>query len=447
MTRGAHAPTGWPLESTAVSSSYFKTIKDVFSNRNILGIAITTSMITLSEMAWRPFWSLYLTNELGASIAAVGLLAMIQSSERLLFQLPGGILADRWGRRKIIVYGTALRIITPILYLWATHWTQVVWALLISGATSVYMPAFNAIIADSLPETERGAGYGAYRMITSIPRIFSPIIGGVIMDSFGYLEGVRLFLYVSLGVNILVTYVRYKVITETLIDESDAKRSSRVREKKSLKENVRETFDLPRTIWIMIAVAVLSSFGTRMVMSFTSIYAVEVIGLTNTQLGLVSTTAGLITAALALPGGMLADRYGRKPMILFSRVATPVSLFFTTLCGNFSQYYTVQGLNSLAAALGGGGGRGRAGGPAWNALVADVVPQEKRGTVQGAIGTVTGIVSAPASILGSYLWTNLGPQFPFYAASLTGMVGVIVFWIGVKEPKQVKRVDLPLDTG
>ena len=430
-----------------MSNSYFRTIKEVFSNRNILGIAITTSLITLSDMGWRPFWSLYLTNELGATIGAVGFLAMIQSSERLLFQLPGGILADRWGRRKIIVYGTALRILTPILYLWATHWTHIFWALLINGATSIYMPAFNAIIADSLPETERGAGYGAYRMITSIPRIFSPIIGGVIMDSFGYLEGVRLFLYVSLGINILVTYVRYRVITETLVEDSNAKRISRIREKKTLRENVSETFDLPRTIWIMIAVAVLSSFGTRMVMSFTSIYAVEVIGLSNTQLGLVSTTAGLITAALALPGGMLADRFGRKPMILFSRVATPISLFFTTLCGNFNQYYIVQGLNSLAAALGGGGGRGRAGGPAWNALVADIVPQEKRGTVQGAIGTVTGIVSAPASILGSYLWTNLGPQFPFYAASLAGILGVMVFWIGVKEPTQVRRVDLPLDTG
>jgi MFS family permease len=80
-------------------------------------------------------------------------------------------------------------------------------------------------------------------------------------------------------------------------------------------------------------------------------------------------------------------------------------------------------------------------------LVADIVPQQRRRTVQGAIGTVTGIVSAPASILGSYLWTNLGPQFPFYAASLSGIAGVIVFWIWVKEPTQVKSADLPLDTG
>jgi len=397
-----------PRGHDEISSSYLRVIKDVFSSKNILAIAITTSMITLSDMGWRPFWSLYLKNELGASIAAVGLLSMIQSSERLLFQLPGGILADRWGRRKIIVFGTALRIITPILYLFATHWTHVFWALLVNGATSIYMPAFNAIIADSLPETERGAGYGAYRMITSIPRIFSPIIGGIIMDSFGYLEGVRIFLFVSLVVNVVVT---------------------------------------PQTIWMMVVVAVLGSFGTRMVMDFSSIYAVEIIGLSNTQLGLVSTTAGFITAVLALPGGMLSDRFGRKPMIVMSRATMPISLFFVTLSTNFQQYFIVQGLNSFANALGGGGGRGRAGGPAWNALIADIVPRVKRGTVQGTIGTVTGIVSAPASMLGSFLWTNLGPQFPFYAASLTGLVGVLVFAVTVKEPKKAKSVELPIDRG
>ena len=425
-----------------MANSYIKTIKEVFSNRNILTIAITTSMISLSDMGWRPFWSLYLTKELGASIAAVGLLSMIQSSERLVFQLPGGILADRWGRRKIIVLGTSLRIITPILYLFARHWTHVFWALLINGATSIYMPAFNAIIADSLPETERGAGYGAYRMITSIPQIFAPIIGGIVMDSYGYLEGVRIFLFISIFMNSIVTLVRWRVITETLVTESEAKRGPRVREKKSLKENVKETFNLPRTIWVMIVVAVLGSFGTRMVMDFASLYAIDVLHLSNTQLGLVRTMGGILTTALSLPGGILSDRVGRKPMIIFSRVATPISFFLTTLCAGFSQYFVVQGLNSLANALGGGGGRGRAGGPAWNALIADLVPPEKRGTVQGAIGTVTGIVSAPASMLGSYLWTNLGPQFPYYAASLTGIVGVIVFSLWVKEPRRARSEEL-----
>ena len=198
-----------------MAKSYLSIMRDVLSSRNILSIAVTTSMITLIDMGWRPFWTPYLINELGADLAAVGLLSMIQSSERLLFQLPGGVLADRFGRRKIIVYGTAMRILTPILYLMATNWTHVIPALIISGATSIYMPAFNAIIADSLPETERGAGYGAYRMITSFPQVISPIIGGVLMDSFGYKEGVKIFLVASLVTNIIVTIVRWKVVTET----------------------------------------------------------------------------------------------------------------------------------------------------------------------------------------------------------------------------------------
>ena len=93
--------------------SYLRITRDVFTNRNILAIALTTSAYSLVEYSWRLFWNLYLMTEHNASFPALGLLTMIQSSERLLFQLPGGLLADRFGRRKIIVYGTALRILPP----------------------------------------------------------------------------------------------------------------------------------------------------------------------------------------------------------------------------------------------------------------------------------------------------------------------------------------------
>jgi len=100
---------------------------------------------------------------------------------------------------------------------------------------------------------------------------------------------------------------------------------------------------------------------------FTSIYAVETIGLSNTQIGIVSTVGGLRTTILAFPGGMLSDRFGRKPMIVISRTVMPVSLLGMALSQNFQHYFTVQSFSALANALGGGGGggRGRAGGPAW----------------------------------------------------------------------------------
>jgi MFS family permease len=424
--------------------SYLQTLKIVFSNKNITTIAITTSMITLCDMCWRPFWPLYLKNALGASVWSISVLSMLSQSERLIFQLPGGLLADRFGRRKIIVYGTALRIFTPMLYLWATDWITVIPALLLNGVTSIYMPAFNAIIADSLPEDERGAGYGAYRMITSMPRIFSPVVGGYLLDRMGLEEGFRLFMYFSIVVNAIVTYARHKIITETLFDEEEMKKKAKKRV--PLKEMVVDTMTLGRNVWVMVLVAVISAFGARMVFDLVAIYAQDIIGLSYTQLGMVSTIGGVITSALALPGGMLSDRVGRKPIISISRFLTPISMFGITLAGNFNQYIIAQATNSLSEALGGGGRMGNAGGPAWQALVADLVPKEKRATVMGTIGTITGVVAAPASLAGSWLWNNLGPVWPFRASAITGLVAVGIFMIGVKEPKRDKDEQMTAQT-
>ncbi|MDP6457714.1 MAG: MFS transporter [Candidatus Bathyarchaeota archaeon] len=419
------------------SKSYFRITKDVFSNRNILTIALTTSAFTLMEQGWRPFWNLYLKTELNASIPALGLLAMIQSSERLLFQLPGGLLADRFGRRKIIVYGTALRIIPPLIFILAADWRHIIPGLLINGAASIYMPAYNAIIADSLPKMQRGAGFGAFRMIISIPRIVSPIIGGVVMDALGYRKGVRVFLFLTVIVSIIVTVVRSRVITETLVDD---KPKITKEEKRGMRAPLAEKFNLPRSMWIMVVVAVMGSFGVRMVREFLPIYAVEVVGITNTQLGLVQTTVGLITAAMALPGGMFADRYGRKPLILASRIITPLTMGAITLTYNFPTYYLARSLSSVGDALG-GGANNFAGGPAWDALVTDLVEKSKRGTVMGTIGTVTGIFGAPSSIVGAWLWQTYSPNLPFQLSMVFGLIGAGIFALGVKEPKRKKTLD------
>jgi MFS family permease len=417
-----------------MANSYWRVVRDVFSNKNVLAIALTTSVFSLVDMGWRPFWTLYLKNELGASITAVGLLSTIASSERLLFQLPGGLLADRYGRRRIIVYGTALRLLPPVIYLMAGHWTHVIPALLISGAASIYMPAFNAIIADSLPETERGAGYGAYRTITSVPQIFSPVIGGIVMDSLGYREGVKIFLIISFFATIIVTYVRWRVLTETLDQDGKQEIQLETKTKKSLWERVNETFDLPRSVWVMVVVAILGSFGLRLVWEFMSIYAVEIVGLTNTQLGMVQTTGGVVSTVLAMPGGMLSDRLGRKPLILTSRLISPLTTYAITLATNFPQYYLISIVSAIGNSLGGGGMW--AGGPAWQALIADLVPREKRGTVMGTIGTVTGLVGTPSSLVGGYLWQLYSPQTPFYLSLVLGLIGTAVFAFGVKEPRK-----------
>jgi MFS family permease len=413
-----------------VSKNFVQVAKDVFSNRNILVIAITTSLISVTDMGWRPFWGLYLKEELGADMVAVGLLSTIASSERLLFQLPGGIMADKFGRRRIIVLGTALRLLLPILYLLARYWTHVIPALLISGAASIYMPAFNAIIADSMPENQRGAGFGAYRTITSLPQVFSPVIGGYLMDLFGYMMGFRIFMIISFLTTIGVTYARWKVLRETLdIDEEPS-----VKEIKTLGQTLRDSVSIPKNVYAMVAVSIFGAIGMRIVWDFMNIYAHEIVGLTNTEIGVLQTVSGIISVLLAMPGGMLSDRFGRKPMILISRIISPISIILITVVTNFPQYFMVNVLSSIGNSLGGGGMY--VGGAAWNALVADLVPREKRGTVMGAMGTLSGAIATPASYVGGYLWNQYAPQVPFYISFIAGVIGSIIFFFGVKEPEK-----------
>ena len=78
------------------------------------------------------------------------------------------------------------------------------------------------------------------------------------------------------------------------------------------------------------------------------------------------------------------------------------------------------------------------GGPAWQALIADLVPKEKRATVMGTLGTITGVIATPAALAGSWLWNQLGPVWPFRVSALTGLISVVIFIAGVREPLEKK---------
>lgn len=155
--------------------------------------------------------------------------------------------------------------------------------------------------------------------------------------------------------------------------------------------------------------------------------------LSPSQLGLINTAVGATSTILALPGGMLSDRYGRKNNIMLGRTVSPISQGLVTLTTGFNGYFAVRIFNAAGIAIGGSGME--AGGPSWNALIADIVPPGKRATVLGTIGTLTAVVAAPGSVLGGWLWDNLAPQAPFQLSMVTGLVSATLFWLKVEESR------------
>jgi MFS family permease len=413
------------------------TFRTVFSNKNILAIGTTNMLYQVFNSLWDLWWSLYLITPiedggLGTPATIVGILATIQNTSQILFQLPGGVIADKIGRKKVIIFGSAVRTIAPFIMYLARSWQMVVPGMILMAIASLYSPAFNALISESIPRENRGAGFGAYRMFTSVPQIFMPIIGGYYFDMLGLGKAVRYGLLMFTVVMAIITITRQLVIKETLINEDAGKQSMNPFNKEIINTFKRQ----PRTIYAMLAVAVIGGIAMRTTWTFLTPYAINHIGLTNTQYGALQSLAMFISVPLYMISGALADRYGRFPFILLARGLGPFDSLSLYLFKDYNQLLWAYGVIGFAGGLGGGRlrGGGYMGGPAWQALVSDIVPSKDRGKVMGFMGTISGVLGLPFPALGGWLYDR-NPDLLLLGGSILEMLSIPIILFYIRDPE------------
>jgi len=412
--------------------SFLSTLRQVLSNRNMVALIVSDIVFMIGGNIWWTFQPLYIL-ELGASKEILGMLFMFQSVTTLVFQIPGGVLADRLGRKKIILWGAIIRCIPNLIYLVANHWTFFILGMLINAVSSMDMPAWNALVVESLPLESRGAGYSLYRTLISLSGIFMMPFGGILMDTMGVVSGTRLCLIINEVMMIIYTGIIWRFIIEVRGEGKTGK--TETYEKNDNLAIIQKLRTLPRGIWILILVGGLSSFAMRLSSSFTVVYATQVIGLTKTEWGITATFVSLISTTLTTPLGFLGDRIGRKPCILASQSLSLVSTFLFINLYDFSGILLSRALEGVASGFG-GLVMGEMGGPTWQALIADFVPSEKRGSTMGLIGTITGALGGPSPWAGGYFYENFSPVFPFQMNIALRMVAVVIFFLLLKEPKE-----------
>lgn len=403
-------------------SSFFNSLKTIYSNRNIKVLTVSHLFSAFSFRLWMPYWSLYALG-LGANKEMLGLLSMVQACALLLLQLPGGILADRLGRKRLIVFSAIFDILTPFLYLMANSWAFLALGAISQAISWSCMPAMNAMIIESLPEDQIGSGLGVFKLLTWLPRMVMEFLGGVLLDRMGLLPGFKGMLTWTTMVSIFILVIRVRGLNETLVKNPKVKTESR----RSIFSN------LPRSIIALILVGGISSFAHRMTMPFLVVYAVEVVGLSKTQWGFISMVTGILTVVLGTWGGVLTDRIGRKPCLLFSRIVEPLSKLGFVIAKGFAQIFSVQAFYSIGAAVGGSlimKGL-MMGGPAWQALVADIVPSSDRGRIMGLMGSAQVLLGLPSSWFGGYLWEHHSPELTFQVSGILGFLPPIILYLFV----------------
>jgi MFS family permease len=129
-----------------------------------------------------PFFALYLTQKFDIGMSTVGLLFGVFSISGMVGSALGGAIADRMGRKTVIVFSLILSSLSALGMGFAPTLAVFLAVIVLVGTlSSIGHPAHEAVVADLLPQEKRAEGYGIIRVVFNVAVIIAPPIAGLLI--------------------------------------------------------------------------------------------------------------------------------------------------------------------------------------------------------------------------------------------------------------------------
>jgi MFS family permease len=129
-----------------------------------------------------PFFALYLTQKYDIGMTTVGLIFGVFSVTGMIGSALGGAIADRMGRKTVIIFSLILSSLSALGMGFApTLGIFIAVVLLVGTLSSIGHPAHEAVVADLLPPEKRAEGYGIIRVVFNVAVIIAPPIAGLLI--------------------------------------------------------------------------------------------------------------------------------------------------------------------------------------------------------------------------------------------------------------------------
>lgn len=128
-----------------------------------------------------PFFALYFTQKFSVGMTEAGTLLGMSSLFGLIGSVIGGAIADRFGRRRLILFGLTASALSSLSLGLVSNISTLYFLIIIVGLLSrVAVPAYDAVMADILPEAKRQEGFGIMRVVFNYAWIVGTALGGLI---------------------------------------------------------------------------------------------------------------------------------------------------------------------------------------------------------------------------------------------------------------------------
>ncbi len=353
----------------------------------------------------------------GVGLAAIGVALSAFALARVVLNTPLGLLADRRGRRPLLVFGPVLvsagmlgSALAPSLLVLS------LWRLVAGAGSAMYMTGAMIYIADIAAPDQRARYIGTNQAALGLGVAIGPAVGGFLADRYG-LRAPFYLVAVSALVAGLYAALRLSETRPNHLAVSGRKRT----EWRGL---------LRSKAFLAVAVVAMATFFTRGAARLTLIPLMgsRELDLSAGDIGLVLSAVAVANLVLVTPAGYLADRWGTRVAVIPSMWTTALALVLFAFADSLTPFLLAAGFLAISSAVTG---------PAPAAFVADASPDEARGMAFGFYRTAgdLGLLIGPPLVGLVADASGFGAAFIVNAVVVAAAVVVFAIW-GRVEPKQ-----------
>jgi MFS family permease len=347
------------------------------------------------------YQSVYIT-ELGATPLEVGYVTSVGGLATTLITLPTGWLADRYGIRRILLVALPLMALGYSVFGLARGWQVTMVALFLTSMSwDMAMTVCPMICGNSLASVERATGMQLCDTLSALPRVVAPVVAAFIISSFGGIsvDGIRPLYWLEVAGLLAATLLIYRWFRDPV---------EHIGTRKSVLSDMGRVFKEGTAVrrWILYQMV---SMLTMYMAFYVPLYAREVKGADQYTLSAMDTAFYVVVVLFAIPSGVLADRMGKKRLIM---MITPIysAAMLLLVAADSSPLLILAGLMS---------GFNFVAGVTQGAIGVELVPRDILGSWFGLNGLFRGLISMASPILGGVLWNSLGPEYVFYFLAAT----------------------------
>jgi MFS family permease len=349
--------------------------------------------------------------EIGADAVQIGLFFSVFFLMTVLLRPIVGVGIDRRGRRPFFLAGLAGYAVAMFTFASSPQVWGVVVARTVQGiASALLWLSVQAITADVSPIDGRARVFGSVQQVSTRGGILGTFAGFTLFSLLD-VESAWAFMFLGCGVvSLMAALLAWRRLPETKA------RTVRV---------AHSPIAWSRAWILLLLVTGVTGASWAMTAPILMIFLQEKLGAEVSDLGWAFLPSALVWALLPVRLGRLADRFGRKPLMVLGMAMAAVSSFLVPRLGSLVGLAVLWALSALCHA---------AGDPAEQALVADLTDGDQRGRAYGLYALAGGLGAAAGPLVGGWLYEAIGPEVPFIANGVVLAVCALALGTLVRVP-------------